>query len=168
MNKVYNNHGRQNYDNGFSFGSLFERFMHSFVFGVGVGSLISLVYSMFYGGFLPTTPNFISSQPSLLVAATKSYIAYGVLGVIGGMSGMIYNPKFQGLSLMQKTVVNFGMNMAGFLVVGMYLKWFSVSVLSVVINLAVFAMLYGVIWVIMWFKARRDVMEINEKLKEKR
>lgn len=167
MKAEYSNQDRRNKETKYMIITYFIEFVIAFIIGIGIGNVITLAYSSIYGYYLPTTKYFIETQSSLLEAAIKSNLAYGLMGVIGKVSGIVfkgYDPEKPGkISLFQRTTISLFINLLGFFLVGSYLGWIRGGLNAVVL----FILVYFIIWSASYSIKKIEIMKINKKLSER-
>ena len=155
----------------FSWIGLLGKLIMGFVIGVGIGNIIALVFSYINGGFLPTTPAFAEEQSTLLDAALKSNLAYGIFGVVSSTSAYLYEiapEEYEASKLFKATAFHLAINIATFFIIGYYLKWFTDGIWVTLSAVLIFLATYALIWIIIYFSTRQSVLAINKQLENKK
>lgn len=137
------------------------KYIKCFVIGVGIGNLIELLISMFLGELTIGVPEFVNSQSSPLVAKIIETIFYGGFGIVS----MFFSDRINGESLFKNSFIHFTILIIYFSIAGIYLKWFA-GLWSLIVSIISFALIYALIWYIIYRIEKNDIEKINNKLRE--
>lgn len=139
-----------------------KKYIDSFLIGVGIGSLIEAIISIFLHINIVGVSSFVDSVPSGYAKIIQC-IFYGGFGVVGLLSNKIYKLK---MHLALKTILQLMCLIVYFIIVGKYLRWLSIK--NLCFSLLIFVIIYLVIWVAIYIERKKEVDMINMCLKKKR
>lgn len=139
-----------------------KKYIDSFLIGVGIGSLIEAILSIFLHINIVGVSSFVESVPSGYAKIIQC-ILYGGFGIVGLLTSKIYKLK---IHLALKTILQFMCLIIYFLIVGTYLRWTSTR--NLLFSLIIFVVIYLVIWTLIYIERKKEVDMINMNLKKNR
>lgn len=139
-----------------------KKYIDSFLIGVGIGSLIEAIISIFLHINIVGVSSFVESVPSGYAKIIQC-ILYGGFGIVGLLTSKIYKLK---MHLALKTILQFMCLIIYFLIVGTYLRWTSTR--NLLFSLNIFVVIYLVIWTLIYIERKKEVDMINMNLKKNR
>lgn len=139
-----------------------KKYRDSFLIGVGIGSLVEAIISIFLHINIVGVSSFVESVPSGYAKIIQC-ILYGVFGIVGLLTSKIYKLK---IHLALKTILQFMCLIIYFLIVGTYLRWTSTR--NLLFSLIIFVVIYLVIWTLIYIERKKEVDMINMNLKKNR
>lgn len=139
-----------------------KKYIDSFLIGVGIGSLIEAIISIFLHINIVGVSSFVESVPSGYAKIIQC-ILYGGFGIVGLLTSKIYKLK---MHLALKTILQFMCLIIYFLIVGTYLRWTSTR--NLLFSLIIFVVIYLVIWTLIYIERKKEVDMINMNLKKNR
>lgn len=131
--------------------------------GIGIGSLIECVLTVFYGSLIIGTPQFMAAHESVVFVRVVQTILYAGFGVVSELASSLYDRD--GESLLKRTTVHIVVIFLYFLATGWYLKWFT-NLYAVLASVAIFFVIYALIWILIYRSKKREIDAVNEKLKK--
>ena len=139
---------------------LFKKMVAFGLMGIGIGSILSLAFSLIHGDYSPGVPEFLESFSNTNKAMVVQTIIFVVLGVLQGFSSEIFkNAGEQNFKMI--FLKHYLLIMLPLLLAGYYLKWF-VGLKSLMLVFSSF--LYAVIALVSYLSVRNDIKKINSKL----
>jgi len=139
-----------------------KKYRDSFLIGVGIGSLVEAIISIFLHINIVGVSSFVESVPSGYAKIIQC-ILYGGFGIVGLLTSKIYKLK---INLALKTILQFMCLIIYFLIVGTYLRWTSTR--NLLFSLIIFVVIYLVIWTLIYIERKKEVDMINMNLKKNR
>ena len=139
-----------------------KKYIDSYLIGVGIGSLIEAIISIFLHINIVGVSSFVESVPSGYAKIIQC-ILYGGFGIVGLLTSKIYKLK---IHLALKTILQFMCLIIYFLIVGTYLRWTSTR--NLLFSLIIFVVIYLVIWTLIYIERKKEVDMINMNLKKNR
>ena len=107
-------------------------------------------------------PDFVN-QHSLVYVKVIQTILYGGFGVVSFLIGKLYDTVK--LSLFFKTIMNLIILFIYFVLVGLYLKWFT-EIKGLILSIILFLVIYFIIWTVIYIMKKREIINMNKKLNE--
>ncbi|WP_277287379.1 DUF3021 domain-containing protein [Sneathia sanguinegens] len=139
-----------------------KKYIDSFLIGVGIGSLVEAIISIFLHINIVGVSSFVESVPAGYAKIIQC-ILYGGFGIVGLLTSKIYKLK---IHLALKTILQFMCLIIYFLIVGTYLRWTSTR--NLLFSLIIFVVIYLVIWTLIYIERKKEVDMINMNLKKNR
>lgn len=139
-----------------------KKYRDSFLIGVGIGSLVEAIISIFLHINIVGVSSFVESVPSGYAKIIQC-ILYGGFGIVGLLTSKIYKLK---IHLALKTILQFMCLIIYFWIVGTYLRWTSTR--NLLFSLIIFVVIYLVIWTLIYIERKKEVDMINMNLKKNR
>lgn len=139
-----------------------KKYIDSFLIGVGIGSLVEAIISIFLHINIVGVSSFVESVPSGYAKIIQC-ILYGGFGIVGLLTSKIYKLK---IHLALKTILQFMCLIIYFLIVGTYLRWTNTR--NLLFSLIIFVVIYLVIWTLIYIERKKEVDMINMNLKKNR
>lgn len=139
-----------------------KKYRDSFLIGVGIGSLVEAIISIFLHINIVGVSSFVESVPSGYAKIIQC-ILYGGFGIVGLLTSKIYKLK---IHLALKTILQFMCLIIYFVIVGTYLRWTSTR--NLLFSLIIFVVIYLVIWTLIYIERKKEVDMINMNLKKNR
>lgn len=139
-----------------------KKYIDSFLIGVGIGSLVEAIISIFLHINIVGVSSFVESVPAGYAKIIQC-ILYGGFGIVGLLTSKIYKLK---IHLALKTILQFMCLIIYFVIVGTYLRWTSTR--NLLISLIIFVVVYLVIWALIYIERKKEVDMINMNLKKNR
>lgn len=130
---------------------------------IGIGYLITLFISMYYGNFMTASPWLVDKVGSLKAAEMLAFYT-GLMGASFTITQPIW--EVESWSLFKSTVLYFGINLLTMLLVGWKMMWFTLNLEGVLFFVGMYVIIFAIIWVIVYFRTRKEAMELNRKIKK--
>ena len=143
---------------------LFQKIVIFMLLGIGVGNVINLIFSILNGQFYPGVPLYIQSFDNLNMAVLVQTLVYGILGILQGLVGKVFQSKLND-NIIIVFVSHYFLIMLPLMLAGYYLKWFS-SFTTLILILITATMVYILIGIVRYFSIKNSISEINIKLRE--
>lgn len=115
--------------------------------GICIGSLLFLISSLF----------FTDSQIQKMVISTLF-----MCGIMGA-SSVIY--EFRRIPFLTQIFIHLGSSWGAFLFTAYINQWFPFKIGILLTSSMIFLVIFFAIWVIFYFKAKKELAEINQRLK---
>ena len=130
--------------------------------GIGIGSILSLAFSLIHGEYAPGVPEFLDSFSNTNKAMIVQTIIFIVLGILQGFASEIFKnvdeQNFKTIFLKHYLLIIFPLLLAGY-----YLKWF-VGLKTLILMVVFSSFLYSLIALVSYLSVRNDIKKINSKL----
>ena len=141
---------------------LFKKMVAFGLMGIGIGSILSLAFSLIHEDYSPGVPEFLESFSNTNKAMIVQTIIFIVLGILQGFSSEIFkNAGEQNFKMI--FLKHYLLIMLPLLLAGYYLKWF-VGLKTLMLMLVFSSFLYAVIALVSYLSVRNDIKKINSKL----
>lgn len=138
-----------------------KKILTYFLIGVGIGNIIEIFMSLFYGKLIFGVPSFIASRNSELEARIIENILYGGFGIVS-----FFTEKISYENLFKNTFIHLLTMTLYFSGVGFYLRWFDKSY-KFILSLGIFFIIYFIIWYIIYLSFKHKIDKFNQSIKEK-
>ncbi len=140
------------------------RALLGFPLGVFIGYTITMVISSIFanGFYSPVVPALAEQAGSQINAVWLQYGLTGVLGAVIAAGSLIW--EIEHWNIMKQTIVHFILVSVTILPVAYLAKWVAGTPLSLLSYFGVFAALYFVIWLCMYFVLRNKIKKANQKI----
>ena len=130
--------------------------------GIGIGSILSLAFSLIHGEYAQGVPEFLDSFSNTNKAMIVQTIIFIVLGILQGFASEIFKnvdeQNFKTIFLKHYLLIIFPLLLAGY-----YLKWF-VGLKTLILMVVFSSFLYALIALVSYLSVRNDIKKINSKL----
>ena len=143
---------------------LFQKIIIFMLLGIGAGNVINLIFSILNGQFYPGVPLYIQSFDNLNMAVLVQTLVYGILGILQGLVGKVFQSKLND-NIIIVFVSHYFLIMLPLMLAGYYLKWFS-SFTTLILILITATMVYILIGIVRYFSIKNSIREINIKLRD--
>lgn len=141
---------------------LFKKIVAFSLMGIGIGSILSLAFSLIHGNYSPGVPEFLESFSNTNKAMIVQTIIFTILGILQGFASEIFKnvdeQNFKTVFLKHYLLIMFPLLLAGY-----YLKWF-VGLKTLILMVVFSSFLYAVIALVSYLSVRNDIKKINSKL----
>ena len=141
---------------------LFRKMVVFSLIGVGIGSILSLVFSLIHGEYAPGVTEFLDGFSNTNKAMIVQTIIFIVLGILQGFASEIFKnvdeQNFKTIFLKHYLLIMLPLLLAGY-----YLKWF-VGLKTLMLMLVFSSFLYALIALVSYLSVRNDIKKINSKL----
>lgn len=132
--------------------------------GIGIGHTVNLIFSAVMGSYSPGVPSFIQQFDSELMAVTMITLVYLILGILQQYASLIMENEVR--SLLVNTMLHYIMVVLPVLLAAYFLHW--TRSLTGLISIGVLtSLVYAGIWIIIYQSIRREILKINESIKER-
>ena len=144
-----------------------KRALLGFPLGIAIGYTISIVLSVFFanGYYGAVNPDLAITFGNEINAVIVQAILWGGLGFV--FSGFSVIWEKDDWSLVKQTIMAFFAYLLPMMIVGYILKWYTQSILQVVVFILIFVFIFVAIWIAIYLKTKKDVEVLNEKIKNK-
>ena len=143
---------------------LFQKIVIFMLLGIGAGNVINLIFSILNGQFYPGVPLYIQSFDNLNMAVLVQTLVYGILGILQGLVGKVFQSKLND-NIVIVFVSHYFLIMLPLVLAGYYLKWFS-SLTTLILMLITATVVYILIGIVRYFSVKNSISEINIKLRD--
>ncbi|WP_018658996.1 DUF3021 domain-containing protein [Allofustis seminis] len=133
--------------------------------GAGIGFLTPLTISYFLGtgNVHLVTPPFLAKFDTEIQAVIVQTIFTMIIGAVFSVSGLLYESID---SLPKKTALHFILTLPVLVGSGYYLYWMDHTVRSVISFVMIAIVIYAAIWVGTYYTIKKNVEQVNQKLKQ--
>ena len=131
--------------------------------GIGIGYIMSVIFSTINGGFLPATPMLVE-KVGLLKAAQLNLFYSGILGLVFSVSAIVY--EREDWSLLKSTLVYFVINYINMFIISTKLYWYNkpFNIYSMLSFSITFIIIFFSIWITIYFVIKSKIKKMNENL----
>ena len=136
-------------------------FIQSSFIGIGIGQILTLVFSAINGEYAIGVPSFLAQFDNLLTPAIIMTVMYAIFGIVGCISSSVYD-KYP---LLKASFLSFSLNLIALSLGGFYLHWFR-GLMSYIPFFISFTIVYFFIWILSYLSMKAEVENINEQLKK--
>lgn len=135
-----------------------------FPLGIAIGYIITILISLFYGQgyYLPCVPSLAESAGSELGAVLLQAVLCGLLGSCFASCSIIW--ELDSWSILKQTGVHFLITAFVMLPIAYINKWMEHSIGGFLLYLAVFIIIFALIWLIQYIFWKNKIKEINQLL----
>lgn len=138
----------------------FMKFATCFFVGIGIGRFFESILSLIFGHYIIGVPVFLNSVDPRYASMIQSMI-YGGFGIVSVVAESLVYKKLDQAFIVQ-SFLHFLIIFAYFLFAGYILAWFSDD--DIIITLAIFVLIYFLIWFGVYLSTKKKIQEINKKL----
>lgn len=138
--------------------------------GGNFGLLISLAYNVLAQSptYYPTNPastvgQWLTSHTSVLGAILYSFALWCLMGVWAEIVSAIFQPSARPLTY--RTFKHLLALFLPYLALGFLAGWFPLKLSALLSFVVIFLLLYGLIWLVLYLKTKREIQTINQKLR---
>ena len=139
-----------------------KNLLKAFILSVGVGALIEALISLILGIDIVGMPKFIESVNPGQARIIQTAL-YGGFGLISNITSHLL--KMEKEDTRPKQAIHFGILGIYFIFVGLYLGWFDLSI-NLLYSTASFIIVYLLIGLVEYYKDKKTIDAMNEKLKK--
>ncbi len=146
---------------------IIRNFLLGFPLGMAIGFTISIGISLGIGTgeFYSCPPLLIDRMGSELGGTIAQALLSGILGSFFCAASLIWD--IEEWSLLKQTIVSFLVLTAVMIPVAYLAGWMEPTLMGLLSYVALFALIYMVIWVALFISIRRKILKINQKLSQK-
>lgn len=139
--------------------------LHGMFLGIAIGIGWSLFFSYLYGAktYYPSSPAFVDKFNRPLDAVAVSVLLWMAMGLVFSAGTYIFTIK--SWSPLKQTIVNFLIYYLGFSPLAILAGWFPLTWANFAVFTVIFVLVYLIVWTISSHIAKKEVKQINEKLK---
>ena len=143
---------------------IIKRAIMGFVYGIFIGQTIVILESLMAGdgNFYPVSPYLIKHSSSIMAAVIVQYFITGLIGISFSATTVIF--EIDNWSIVAQTALHFVITFAVMFFAGFVCGWFPHTALSILIWLAIFIVIYVIMWVSFTLYFRKQTKKINEAL----
>ncbi|NLK91886.1 MAG: DUF3021 domain-containing protein [Bacteroidales bacterium] len=134
-----------------------------FAVGAVLGNVITLFFSLAYGEGAKIVFDMQVEAMGKALAITLQTILSGIFGAISLAGTCFFD--IDSWSLLQATIAHFVSVLITFLVVASALRWMQYKWINYLILIAMIAVAYFLIWLIMYIIWKQEIKKMNEELK---
>lgn len=140
------------------------RSISGFPYGLAIGYLISIFSSLILadGHYSPCVPELTLLMGSEIKAVLLQAFLCGILGAGFGASSVIWEIEDWGIA--KQTGIYFLVVSAVMMPVAYVTYWMEHSLKGILAYFGMFAFIFAIVWVIQYFRAKRNVRKMNETL----
>lgn len=133
--------------------------------GITIGFVISLFFSSLYqtNNYSPSTPSFMAQFPSPLTATIVSGLLWALIGVVFSLTSLLF--QVDSWSITRQTVSHFLLSYLGFTPLAIICGWFPTSISWLALFTLIYLVIYTIIWFISMAVARAEVRRLNHLIK---
>ena len=144
--------------------AIVSRALMGFPAGIAIGQCLSLLFSAILGGgaFQACVPSFVTAMGSELAAVALQTLLCGILGAASAASSVVWAADW---SLLKRTVVSFLLLTLSMLPVAYVTGWMEHTVKGFLLYIAVFTLIFALIWLCQYLAWKRRVKKLNEKVR---
>lgn len=133
------------------------------LFGICVGTLITIFISLFIGNgnYYVVAPELLSKFGDEISAVVVQYILCGILGLVAAIGYCIF--EIEDLGMTKQTILHFILTVSTTVTVAYICNWFKHNIISVLIYIAIFIIIYFCIWISQYLFWKNKIKRINNK-----
>lgn len=139
--------------------------------GGNFGLLISLAYNVLAQSptYYPTNPTsavgqWLTSHTSVVGALLYSFVLWCVMGVWAEIVSALFQPS-ERRPLTYRTLKHLLALFVPYLGLGVLAGWFPLNLGAFLSFVVSFLIIYGLIWLVLYLKTKREIQKINQKLR---
>lgn len=138
-----------------------------FPIGVFVGYTVTVIISAVvgHGVYYPVVPGLEAFTGGEMSAVWLQFLMSGLLGAIYGAASLIWG--VEKWSHMRKSAIHFVISTVAMFPVAYLTHWMPHTVGGILQYIGIFVGLYAVTWLVTYLVMRKDVDEINARIKKK-
>ena len=145
---------------------LFQKIVIFMLLGIGAGNVINLIFGILNGQFYPGVPLYIQSFDNLNMAVLSQTLVYGILGILQGLAGKVFQSKLND-NIVIVFASHYFLIILPLVLAGYYLKWFSSST-TLILMLITATVVYILMGIVRYFSIKNSIRAINIKLRDNR
>lgn len=131
--------------------------------GIALGQIIIIVISIIKGnGDIVVVPELVRDWGNELYATIFQTSSMGMLGATLGAISIIWD--IEKWNLLTQTVLHFILFAIPFHVVALSLHWIPQTIKGIAVSIAVFVVIYILLWSFNYFQLKLKISKINKKL----
>lgn len=132
--------------------------------GIAIGNIISIVVSLIWaqGYYSPCEPELVHTMGNEINAVILQTVLCGLLGAAFGMSSMIW--QIENWGVIKQTGIYFLITAAAMMPMAYFMYWMEHSIKGFLSYVAVFIIIFIVIWLAEYLIGRYLVAKMNSKL----
>ena len=136
-----------------------------FVLGMLIGNLISfLSHDKSVTPLVIVSPALIQRTGSVKAAMIVNTLLSGILGAVCMAGTIFHDPEEFDWGMTKAAVLHFLLILAVNIPIALYCGWLKPSFLNMLIWVSVMALAYFIVWLIMYFRYRKETEELNRML----
>ena len=135
-----------------------KRYVNSFIFRALIGALMGIAICLILYGFGSYDEIIIDNKPYVLM----QFIGSALNGIICMGSTIVYDIDNLGLS--KVTLLHYVITLVSFFSFNFLLGWF--SEFNIILILAVFTVVYFIIWLVIYLIYKREIRRMNIELED--
>lgn len=135
-----------------------KRYVNSFIFRALIGALMGIAICLMLYGFGSYDEIIIDNKPYVLM----QFIGSALNGIICMGSTIVYDIDNLGLS--KVTLLHYVITLVSFFSFNFLLGWF--SEFNIILILAVFTVVYFIIWLVIYLIYKREIRRMNIELED--
>ena len=137
-----------------------------FPLGLAINFLITIIISLVIGdgnyhGTLPALTTALGGELKAVIVQALATMFYGA--VWGGAATIFEREDW---SLLRQTLTHFAIGSLATLPIAYFLRWMQHSLLGFVKYFGFFILVYGIIWLLIYAITKRNIDQINAKVKQ--
>ena len=143
---------------------IIEKAISGSVIGICIGFMIPFFISLIngYSEYMPVTPALVSVMGNEMNALMIQIIVSIMLGISFSCSTSVYD--MENISLLKQTIMYFVINGISMMIAGYDSKWINIDVFSFAIFFAEYAVIFCIVWIIIYIKYIISIKSINDKI----
>ena len=136
-----------------------------FVLGMLIGNLISfLSHDKSVTPLVIVSPVLIQRTGSVKAAMIVNTLLSGILGAVCMAGTIFHDPEEFDWGMTKAAVLHFLLILAVNIPIALYCGWLKPGFLNMLIWVSVMALAYFIVWLIMYFRYRKETEELNRML----
>lgn len=147
-----------------------RKVIYNVLSGFPIGIAISFLWALFVsiavgdGSFYPVAPGLAAKAGSELNAVILQTFLCGALGSVFKGASVIW--ELESWSLLKQSGIYFAIGCAAMLLAAYMAGWMHPSVMGVIFYIAVFAVIFLLIWMIQYLFWKNKVEQLNKKMQK--
>lgn len=144
--------------------TVFFRVLRGFPLGITIGTMISIACSAVWGGgyYAPCVPELVQAVGSELGAVVLQTALCALLGA--AFAGLSVIWEIESWSIARQTGVYFLSASVAMLPIAYITCWMEHSVVGFLEYFGIFAVIFALVWLIQYARAKRNVQKLNRQL----
>ncbi|WP_028044258.1 DUF3021 domain-containing protein [Candidatus Stoquefichus massiliensis] len=142
------------------------RSLLGFPLGITIGYIITIITSLIWGHgyYSPCVPSLVEMVGSEILAVIIQTVFTGLLGVSFAASSVIW--EIDNWSMSKQTFIYFMITALTMFPMAYLMGWMEPTFIEFILYFAVFTLIFIIIWFIQYIIYKKQVQNINEKIKK--
>lgn len=147
-----------------------KKVINSATLGITIGMLFSIFFSYLNGNkYYISSPKYIENFSNESIAVLVAIGIFAIIGIVFHLLSYFYSEKnVKKMGLIKSTVLHFLLGLLTIIITGSILKWFDISLKSILSLFITYIAIYIIIWTVSYLSVRNEILKINEKINKRK